>query len=86
VVAAEPITDVDTTAADMLEELDEALNAQGISLVVADMKDPVREKIDRYELTPDHRPRALLPHRESCRGRVPGPVRADWAPPPRRVL
>jgi MFS superfamily sulfate permease-like transporter len=51
VVAAEPITDVDTTAADMLEELDEALNAQGISLVVADMKDPVREKIERYELT-----------------------------------
>ena len=29
VVAAEPITDVDTTAADMLEDLDEALNAQG---------------------------------------------------------
>jgi high affinity sulfate transporter 1 len=51
VVAAEPITDVDTTAADMLEELDEALNAKGISLVFADMKDPVREKIERYELT-----------------------------------
>ena len=30
VVAAEPITDVDTTAADMLEDLDEALNAQGV--------------------------------------------------------
>jgi anti-anti-sigma regulatory factor len=51
VVAAEPITDVDTTAADMLEDLDEALNARGISLVFADMKDPVREKIERYELT-----------------------------------
>ena len=51
VVAAEPITDVDTTAADMLEDLDEALNAKGISLVFADMKDPVREKIERYELT-----------------------------------
>src|SRR6185312_1166236 len=32
VIAAEPITDVDTTAADMLEELDEELNAKGISL------------------------------------------------------
>ena len=31
VIAAEPITDVDTTAADMLEELDERLNAHGIS-------------------------------------------------------
>jgi MFS superfamily sulfate permease-like transporter len=38
VVAAEPITDVDTTAADMLEDLDEALNAQGISLVFAEIK------------------------------------------------
>jgi MFS superfamily sulfate permease-like transporter len=51
VVAAEPITDVDTAAADMLEDLDEALNARGISLVFADMKDPVRERIERYELT-----------------------------------
>ena len=51
VVAAEPITDVDTTAADMLEQLDESLNARGISLVFAELKDPVRTKIDRYELT-----------------------------------
>ena len=48
VIAAEPITDVDTTAADMLTELDEALNAQGISLVFAELKDPVRRKIVRY--------------------------------------
>ena len=40
VVAAEPITDVDTTAADMLEELDEDLNRRGISLVFAELKDP----------------------------------------------
>lgn len=51
VIAAEPITDVDTTAADMLEELDAWLNARGISLAFAEMKDPVREKIARYELT-----------------------------------
>ncbi|NMH93122.1 sulfate permease [Pseudonocardia bannensis] len=50
VVAAEPITDVDTTAADMLHELDVALNARGVHLVFAEMKDPVRRKIDRYEL------------------------------------
>jgi high affinity sulfate transporter 1 len=58
IVAAEPLTDVDTTAADMLQELDEDLNARGISLVFAEMKDPVRDKIERYELTqtidPDH--------------------------------
>jgi high affinity sulfate transporter 1 len=61
VVAAEPITDVDTTAADMLEDLDEALNARGISLVFADMKDPVREKIERYELTRTINPRTFSP-------------------------
>jgi len=51
VVAAEPMTDVDTTAADMLEDLDETLNDRGISLVFAEMKDPVRRKIERYGLT-----------------------------------
>ncbi len=49
-VAAEPMTDVDTTAADMLVELDTWLNARDVSLVFAEVKDPVREKIDRYEL------------------------------------
>ncbi len=51
VIASEPITDVDTTAADMLQELDAWLNDRGISLVFAEMKDPVRDKINRYELT-----------------------------------
>jgi high affinity sulfate transporter 1 len=51
VIAAEPVTDVDTTAADVLTGLDEGLNARGISLVFAEMKDPVRAKIERYGLT-----------------------------------
>jgi len=58
VIAAEPITDVDTTASDMLSELDEELNAAGTSLVFAELKDPVRAKLERYELIgpldPDH--------------------------------
>jgi high affinity sulfate transporter 1 len=57
VVAAEPVTDVDTTASDVLEELDEALNAQGICLVFAELKDPVRDKIEHYGLT-----RTIDPH------------------------
>ena len=52
------MTDVDTTAADMLEGLDLELNADGISLVFAELKTPVRQKIERYDLTdtidPDH--------------------------------
>lgn len=50
VIAAEPVTDVDTTASDVLEELDSALDAEGISLVFAELKDPVRRKIERYGL------------------------------------
>jgi high affinity sulfate transporter 1 len=66
VVAAEPITDVDTTAADMLEDLDETLNEQGISLVFAEMKDPVRAKIERYELTRTIDPMHFFPTIESA--------------------
>ena len=51
IIAAEPITDVDTTAGAMLEDLDVALNETGISLVFAELKDPVRNKVNRYELT-----------------------------------
>jgi high affinity sulfate transporter 1 len=61
VVAAEPITDIDTTAADMLADLDEALNAEGISLVFAELKDPVKAKVDRYELTRTIEPAHFFP-------------------------
>ncbi|MEV7580498.1 SulP family inorganic anion transporter [Streptomyces erythrochromogenes] len=61
VVAAEPMTDVDTTAADVLEDLDEALNADGVHLVFAELKDPVRRKIERYELTRTIDPRHFFP-------------------------
>ena len=61
VIAAEPITDVDTTASDMLHELDLWLNERGVSLVFAEMKDPVREKIERYELTDTIDPAHFFP-------------------------
>ena len=50
VVAAEPVTSVDVTSADMLAELDETLNAAGITLCVAEMKDPVKDKLKRFGL------------------------------------
>ncbi len=50
VVAAEPITDVDSTAADMIEELADELDAAGIELAFAEMKTPVKEWLRRYEL------------------------------------
>ncbi|MCP1518476.1 high affinity sulfate transporter 1 [Pseudomonas migulae] len=50
VVAAEPVTSVDVTSADMLAELDETLNEAGITLCVAEMKDPVKDKLKRFGL------------------------------------
>jgi len=50
VVAAEPVTSVDVTAADMLAELDETLHASGIELCFAEMKDPVKDKLKRFGL------------------------------------
>lgn len=50
VIAAEPITDVDTTAAIVLEDLLEEFDAQGITLAFAEMKDPVKDHLRRYGL------------------------------------
>ena len=50
VVAAEPVTSVDVTAADMLEELDDALRERSIELCFAELKDPVRDKLKRFGL------------------------------------
>ncbi len=82
IVAAEPITDVDTTAADMLEELDEALNARGTSLVFAEMKDPVRRKIERYELTRTIDPRHFFPTLDAAIAAFRRESGADWTRTP----
>lgn len=50
VIAAEPVTSVDVTSADMLAELDETLQAAGIELCLAEMKDPVKDKLKRFGL------------------------------------
>jgi len=50
VVGSEPITSVDVTSADTLEELDRALHAAGVELCFAEMKDPVKDKLKRFGL------------------------------------
>jgi len=50
VVAAEPVTSVDVTAADVVSELDDSLRAAGIELCFAEMKDPVKDKLKRFGL------------------------------------
>jgi high affinity sulfate transporter 1 len=50
IVAAEPVTDLDTTAADVLRRLEEDLAAEDIDLRFAEMKDPVKDRLKRYGL------------------------------------
>jgi high affinity sulfate transporter 1 len=48
IVAAEPITDIDTTAGEIVRKLHDELAADGIELAFAELKDPVRDQLRRY--------------------------------------
>jgi high affinity sulfate transporter 1 len=50
VVAAEPVTSVDVTAADTLEDLLKVLKDMGVELKFAELKDPVKDKLKRFGL------------------------------------
>jgi high affinity sulfate transporter 1 len=88
VIAAEPVTDVDTTASDVLEELDSSLDADGISLVFAEMKDPVRDKIERYGLAHKIEKRHFFPTIGAAVAAFRQRTDAEWAAdagPPRDI-
>lgn len=48
IVTAEPITDIDVTAADVLHELVDDLTALGVELHFCELKGSVRERLDQY--------------------------------------
>ena len=75
---------MDTTAADMLADLDEELNAKGISLVFAELKDPVRAKLERYQLIGPLDPDHFFPTIEAAVDSFREQTGADWtaAQPP----
>jgi high affinity sulfate transporter 1 len=50
VVSAEPVTSVDVTSADALIDLHHKLQAAQIELHFAELKDPVKDKLARFEL------------------------------------
>jgi high affinity sulfate transporter 1 len=50
IVAAEPVTSIDVTSADVLAELQQTLRESRIELRFAEMKDPVKDKLKRFEL------------------------------------
>jgi MFS superfamily sulfate permease-like transporter len=56
VLQCEAITDVDITAADMLERLDRELNDQGVEVAFVELRDRLQDLLLRYGLlaTIDH--------------------------------
>ncbi|HET6965318.1 MAG TPA: sulfate permease [Acidimicrobiales bacterium] len=50
VLAAEPVTDIDTTGAEALSHLMDQLNADGVQLVFAGLKGPVKDRLRVYGL------------------------------------
>ncbi len=50
VITAEPVTSIDVTSADMLGLVERQLKESGIELHFAEMKDPVLDKLKRFEL------------------------------------
>jgi MFS superfamily sulfate permease-like transporter len=80
IVSAEPMTDVDTTAAEVLEDLDEDLNSRGINLIFAEMKDPVRHKIERYELTRTIDPAHFYPTLDEALAAYQDLTGTNWTP------
>ncbi len=81
VLAAEPMTDVDPTAADMLVELVEELAQHGIPFVFAELKDPVKAKLRRYELTEELDQTSFPTIEEAVREYADTFPDAAWRPP-----
>ena len=50
IVAAEPVTSIDVTSADMLADLEQSLRESDIELRFAEVKDPVKDKLKRFGL------------------------------------
>lgn len=50
VIAAEPVTNIDVTAADVVADLDRTLRKAAVTLCFAELKDPVKDKLRRFGL------------------------------------
>ena len=91
VLVCEAITDVDVTAAGMLEQLDHELNAAGVHMAFVEMRTRLQDLVEQYGLFADARQRPLLPERRGgARGDRGGRAMSDRSaekvlgPPARR--
>ncbi|MFI5293369.1 MAG: SulP family inorganic anion transporter, partial [Candidatus Limnocylindrales bacterium] len=81
VVSAEPITDIDTTGADVLTDLLGDLEREGIDLAFAELKDPVRAKIRRYQLNASIAPEHFVRTVDAAVAQYIEQTGASWRPP-----
>lgn len=82
ILAAEPITDIDTTAIDELVELDDFLRSKNITLVIAEMKGPVKDQLQRFRLGDRFGPERFMPTVGAAVDAVTGDFRGDLETPP----
>ncbi len=80
VVAAEPVTSIDVTSADMLGELCKTLRERGIELHFAEMKDPVKDKFSRFGLLEVFGADIFQPTVGAAVDDYLGDHRVDWTP------
>jgi len=78
VVAAEPVTSVDVTAADTIAELDKTLHDAGIKLCFAELKDPVKDKLKRFGLYAQIGENAFFPTVGSAVGNYLAQHAVEW--------
>lgn len=77
ILAAEPITDIDTTSLDEFLELDAFLTARGIKLVLAEMKGPVKDHLARWGLAGQFPPDRFKPTVGAAVDEITGELRSD---------
>jgi len=78
VVAAEPVTDVDATAAEALEALDEELSHRYVRLVFAELKGPVKDCLRRYGLAGRFGPERFYPTLGTAVSSYVASTDTDW--------
>lgn len=78
ILAAEPITTVDATAVEKLIDLDDYLRSKGIRLLIAEMKGPVKDQLNRYGLGERFDPSRFHPTIGAAVDDLTGTVRYDF--------
>jgi high affinity sulfate transporter 1 len=80
VVAAEPVTSIDVTSADMLNELGQTLAEAGIDFHFAEVKGPVKDKLRRFGLLKPGEEQRIHPTIGAAVDAYLADYQVDWTP------